>query len=401
MHDHQASFPFLGIVRYALVALSLAVFHQDASAQSGARKPTEPEAIKIGLISSLTGGAAFPESSMAVRAYFDLVNEQGGIQGRKLTLIEVDDQSHPEKAAAAAKHLLFEERVVANVGSASALECSVNHGLYRTEGLVSIQGTGVDPYCFGSPNISPVNTGPYVGLAMALQFASEILKHQKICVVIMNIPGMLEGYERAIASWKKSSGRNLHHYDPLYQPGTPTRPHVDRAAESGCDAVLFTGVEPFIIDWMRHVHAAGIRGIDWLFLTPAYSADIPVALGAIGDGIYAMSEFTPWSSRSMDLKDWRSVMKRGNVPLTSFSQGGYLAAEIFVATLRTIQGEITRESVTTAFHRMQPYSTPLIGTPFRFGQADRHSSNRAIVPMILREGAWRIAHFDWMIAREF
>ena len=38
-------------------------------------------------------------------------------------------------------------------------------------------------------------------------------------------------------------------------------------------------------------------------------------------------------------------MTSAGVPLTSFAQGGYLAATIFVDALRAIDGEITRESV--------------------------------------------------------
>lgn len=113
-----------------------------------------------------------------------------------------------------------------------------------------------------------------------------------------------------------------------------------------------------------------------------------------------MSEFMPWSSRSLDLNDWRDVMKRGKVPLTSFSQGGYLSAQIFVSVLRGIRGEIGRESVAQAFREMKLFDSPLIGTPYSFGTAQRHNPNRAILPMVLRDGQWRIAHPDWIVAPE-
>ncbi|GIK25073.1 MAG: hypothetical protein BroJett006_13190 [Betaproteobacteria bacterium] len=159
-----------------------------------------------------------------------------------------------------------------------------------------------------------------------------------------------------------------------------------RVREAGCEAVIFTGVEPFIIDWG--------------FLTPAYTAGVAKGLGAAGEGIYSMSEFMPWSSRSLDLNDWRDVMKRGKVPLTSFSQGGYLSAQIFVSVLRGIRGEIGRESVAQAFREMKLFDSPLIGTPYSFGTAQRHNPNRAILPMVLRDGQWRIAHPDWIVAPE-
>lgn len=367
----------------------------DAWAQ--ARKNSTP--IKVGAISSLASGAAFPESAKAVKAYFDVINAEGGVHGRKLVLIAEDDKGDPKVAREAARRLVDREEVVAHVGSASTMECSVNAEYYASRGLVSLQGTGVDPACFGSPNISPVNTGPYVGLWAALYFASDVLKRQKVCAVLMDIPGMGPGYAEAVAAWKKHTGRSLALHDPHYVPGAPTAPYIAKVREAGCEAAVFLGLEPWVIDWVKS--ARETKGIDWIFLTPAYTADVARTLGAAGDGIYAMSEFMPWSSRSLDLTDWRDTMKRGKVPLTSFSQGGYLAAQVFAATLRGMRGEITRESVQREFREFRGFDSPLIGTQYQFGPGTRHSSNRAIIPMVLRDGQWRVAHADWLVVPPF
>jgi branched-chain amino acid transport system substrate-binding protein len=355
--------------------------------------------IKVGAISSLTTAAAFPDSARAVKAYFDVINAEGGVHGRKLVLIAEDDKGDPKVARDAARRLAEREDVVAHVGSASTMECSVNAEYYASRGLISIQGTGVDPACFGSPNVSPVNTGPYVGLWAALYFASDVLKRQKLCSVLMDIPGMGPGYEEAVASWKKHTRRSLTLHDPLYPPGAPAGPFIKKVLDAGCEAVVFLGLEPWVIDWVKA--ARDVKGIDWIFLTPAYTADVAKTLGADGEGIYAMSEFMPWSSRSLDLTDWRDTMKRGKVPLTSFSQGGYLAAQVFVSTLRGMRGEITRESVQRAFREFKGFDSPLIGTQYNFGAGAKHSSNRAIIPMVLRDGQWRVAHADWVIVPQF
>ncbi len=133
------------------------------------------EPIRVGNISSLTGGALFPEASAAAAAVFERVNAAGGIGGRPIELIIEDDGGTPEGAATAARKLVEQDDVVAMVGSASTLECVVNAGLYAEASVYSIQGTGVDPLCFLSPNISPVNTGPYAGITVSLYYASETL----------------------------------------------------------------------------------------------------------------------------------------------------------------------------------------------------------------------------------
>jgi len=374
------------------VAGLLLVVGGAASAQGRNAPP-----IKVGVISSLTAAAAFPDSAKATKAYFDDINAHGGIRGRKLTLIAEDDKGDPKVAAAAARRLVEQESVVAMVGSASTSECGANADFYARQRIVAIQGTGVDTACFNSPNISPVNTGPYVGLAAALQFASEIRARKKVCTVLMDIPGMRAGYEEAIATWKKNFRRDLHLHDPAYPPGAPTAPYVKKVIDAQCDAVVFLGLEPWVLDWIKDVKAAGAGTIDWLYLTPAYTADVARKAGAGGDGMFAMSEFLPWSSRALDLTDWREVMTHGKVPLTSFSQGGYLAAQVFVSVLRKIPGDITRESVYKAFRELDRYDSPLIGTPYSFGDKSRHNANHAIIPMVLREGQWRVAHPDWII----
>lgn len=374
----------------ALVALFLHPLPAPAQGRNAAP-------IKVGAISTLTTAAAFPQSVMAVKAYFDAVNAQGGIRGRKLVLVAEDDKGNPKTAHEIARRMVEREGVVAMVGSASVAECSANAAYYASRNIASIQGTGVDPACFNSPNISPVNTGPYVGLAAALQFASEVRARQRVCTILMNVPGMGPEYEKTLASWKQNFRKQLHLNDAAYALGSPTTPYVKKVLDANCDAVVFLALEPDVLNWIQDVKAAGRNDIDWLYLTPAYTANVASKAGAAGDGMLAMSEFLPWSSRALDLTDWRETMNKSKVPLTSFSQGGYLAAQIFVSVLRRMTGEITPESVLNALHALDRFDSPLIGTPYAFGKGPRHNSNHAIIPMVLRDGQWRVAHPDWII----
>src|SRR5271163_780357 len=140
------------------------------------------EPIRIGAVSTITGPFTFPESTAAAKAVFDRVNAAGGINGRQIEFIVEDDKGDPGVAAQAAHRLVDDKNVVANVASASLPECSANGEFYKSKQLLSIQGTGVDPACFTSSNISPVNTGPYLGVTVSLYFASEILKKDNVCL---------------------------------------------------------------------------------------------------------------------------------------------------------------------------------------------------------------------------
>ena len=75
--------------------------------------------IRIGQFAAQTGPAAELGKRMQVgiQAQFAAVNAAGGINGRKLTLVSRDDGYEPEKAAAAVKALIEEDKVFALIGS--------------------------------------------------------------------------------------------------------------------------------------------------------------------------------------------------------------------------------------------------------------------------------------------
>jgi len=85
------------------------------------------------------------------------------------------------------------------------------------------------------------------------------------------------------------------------------------------------------------------------------------------------------------------------VALTSFAQGGYLAAAIFVDTLGGIDGELTRESVAAALLALDRYDTPLLGTPYSFGHAPIHAPTQPSKFVVLQAGAWVTALDEWVV----
>ena len=159
-----------------------------------------PEPIRIGSVSTLTG----PGSTVAWRAakaYFEAVNAAGGIGGRRIEYLVLDDRADPQAAQQAGARLAADAGIVALAGGSSVLECALNHAVYESAGLMSIPGAGVDPACFGSPAIAPVNAGPYVSTANALSFAREVLKRERLCVVAPALPGMVDAFRGVVARW--------------------------------------------------------------------------------------------------------------------------------------------------------------------------------------------------------
>jgi branched-chain amino acid transport system substrate-binding protein len=74
--------------------------------------------IRIGNIMPYTGPlAAFASIGRAEAAYFDMINERGGINGRKVRFMSRDDSSNPRTAVEQTRELVEQERVHLMFGS--------------------------------------------------------------------------------------------------------------------------------------------------------------------------------------------------------------------------------------------------------------------------------------------
>ncbi len=99
---------FLGGAFALTLALGLAV--QPAAAQ---------ETIKIGHVAALSGASAQSGEAITrgLAIAIDEINAKGGLLGgRKLELIQRDDESNPPKGVVAARELISKEKVVAMFG---------------------------------------------------------------------------------------------------------------------------------------------------------------------------------------------------------------------------------------------------------------------------------------------
>jgi branched-chain amino acid transport system substrate-binding protein len=88
------------------------------TATTAAAGPATGEPIKIGVLASLTGVAApaFPAVQQGYQLEVANLNANGGINGRPIELIEVDDKSDAATAVSVATKLITQDKVVALMG---------------------------------------------------------------------------------------------------------------------------------------------------------------------------------------------------------------------------------------------------------------------------------------------
>jgi branched-chain amino acid transport system substrate-binding protein len=356
--------------------------------------------IVVGSVNTKSGAATFPEAAQAAAAVFAAQNAKGGINGHKIDYKSLDDKGDPATASANAREIVGSDEAVAMVGSASLIECEINAKYYEQQKILSIPGVGVDTGCFDSPNISPANVGPFNDMTLTLYWGSEVAKLDNICVLLEIAGSTRPAYQKAIDTWTEITGKKPLYIDDTVPYGASDyTPYIVKAKDAGCKALAINPVEPDAIAQVKAANAQGWNDVSWLYLTSVYSDNFAKAVSDAGAGIYVPAEFYPFTDASSDInKDWRDLMTKNDIPLTSFSQGGYLAAKYFIQVAEGIKGDITRESVTKALHDMSAITNPMVGTPYTFGTAKAHDGNTAGWPIKLVTGtnAWELNGDDWI-----
>ena len=102
----------------AVAALSLSVMPAQAispRSETGVTSTT----IKLGITLPMTGSASFGYNQLpgAMKAYFDYVNANGGVNGRKISLVVKNDAYLPKQAIQNTQDLIGKDKVLAVIGA--------------------------------------------------------------------------------------------------------------------------------------------------------------------------------------------------------------------------------------------------------------------------------------------
>ena len=98
---------------FAAMGLAVTLFAAPALAQKKYDTGASDTEIKVGHLNPYSGPAsAYGNIGKAIKAYFDKVNADGGINGRKVTFISLDDGYNPAKTVEQTRKLVEEEEVL-------------------------------------------------------------------------------------------------------------------------------------------------------------------------------------------------------------------------------------------------------------------------------------------------
>jgi branched-chain amino acid transport system substrate-binding protein len=359
--------------------------------------------IKLGGIATKQPGTDFTDIPNAAKAYFDCVNDNGGINGRPIQYTYETEQTDPGQAAAAAKKLIETTKVSGIVGNTSIIECTVNHKYYESKGFYVI-GSGIAPECYGTSNFAAVNMGPRYSVDGAAQYLIR-QKVKKIVLDQSNVPGT--GYIAAgAAAIAKDAGiefKDLHDNVPIQDANSVALKAVQAAGSGG--GVLLNFTPPEALKILQAASQQGLQDrVKWACSTPCNTDFLADALGPQwNDKLGVNAELNLTNATDPDSTLYRDVLKKyaPKIPPGSFSQMGFVEGAIATTAMLGIKGDITAESVNEAFKNVKDFKTGILCKPWYYGDAPLHIPNnvdRTTTPkdgvMVEKEACFPISDVD-------
>jgi branched-chain amino acid transport system substrate-binding protein len=343
--------------------------------------------IKLGGIVTLVPGVDFTAIAKITKAYFQCVNDNGGIHGRPVSYKYYTEQLKPDQDAALAKQLVEKDKVLGVVGSSSIIECSVNRKYYKQQGYFVIVA-GVAPDCFDSPNFAPVNMGPRfseIGAAQSLVKAgakSIIVDSNATGVEYYNGGAVLVGKKAGLKT--QSFGENL----PITDPNSIITKLVQAAGTGG--GVLLDFTPESAVPLFKAAEAQGlIDKVKWASATPIADDATAAAVGsAWNNKILINSELATLHSKGADEKLYEQITKKyaSDVPLQSFGQMGYLSGKFATDALLGIKGAINKTTVNAAIRGLKNQKTDILCKPWYYGKLPFHIPNNWDITVTFNNG---------------
>ena len=358
--------------------------------------------IKIGGIATNVPGVDFTWITSMTKAYFDCVNDNGGINGRPIEYIAEEEQIDPQQIASIASKLAETDKVLGFVGNTSIIDCGVNGDYYGEQGFSPIVA-GVDQACFTSPNFSAVNMGPYYSSLGGAQAALRAGAKGTIVIASGNTPGfdVVNSGVTDFAEENGFKGVSILEDVPFADPAAFVQRLVQEAGDGGAVVLDFTG--PTVLPLLQAIEQQGlVDKVVWASSTPPNDPSVAAELGKAWNGKFLINaEFNLLDSGLPDQNHMDEVRAKyaPDVQTSSFAQMGYLAGRIATDALLGIDGDITKESVNAAFKAVKNFHSDIFCKPWYYdsttGQNVSNNWDLTVAPqdgkMVKTEDCFEIA----------
>ena len=326
-----------------------------------AQKKYDPGAtdkeIKVGHLNPYSGPtSAYGAIGKAIGAYFDKVNAEGGINGRMVKFISLDDGYNPAKTVEMTRKLVEEDEVLLVFQPLGTPSNSAIHKYMNTKKVPQLfVATGATKW--GDPKNFPYTMGWQPSYqSEAKNFATHILETKpgaKIAVLYQNDDygkDYLKGFEDALGDKAKTMIVSKVTYEV-------TDPTVDSQIvslkASGADTFFNVTTPKFAAQAIKKAAEIGWKPTHYLNSVSASVAAVLVPAGvdnAVGiyTANYIKDPTDPQFQKGKEWDDWLAWMKKyhPNGSLTdNFNVYGYTVAQAMVQVLKQAGDNLTHDNV--------------------------------------------------------
>jgi branched-chain amino acid transport system substrate-binding protein len=337
--------------------------------KAGAAPGVSDTEIKIGGLAAKTGplGAQYEPIGKGVQAYIDMVNEGGGVHGRKLKFIGVrDDASNPSRDVAQARALVEQDKVFAIVGVATPLFPA---GKYLADVGIPTFGWNVNPEWSSGPNLFG-EKGSFLNFTEPgpeLAFLASKVGAKNVATIAYNVGQSADCSKGQVYIFEKF-GLNVVLQDTSLPFGaTDISADIARMKDGGVEMVA-TCMDPTGNTLVsKSLKRAGMNDVTQ-YWPNGYSRETLARFKDLMEGVWFTSFFVPFEAaeRSPGMTTYLAEMRK-RFPDTDPNQevllAGWINAHLLVEALEAAGDDPTWEAVIEHINQLTAYSADGILDP--------------------------------------
>ena len=363
------------MMRCVTVAAIAALGLVSTAAVSAGEKKYDPGAsdteINIGQTMPYSGPAsAYGTQGRAEAAYWQMINSQGGINGRKINFLSMDDGYSPPKTVEQTRKLVEQDEILADIGSLGTPTNSAIEKYLNSKKIPHILiSTGASKW--NNPKEFPWTTPFYPPYAQEAkiyaQYIVKELPNAKIGVIYQNDDfgkDYLKGFKEGLGD-----KANLIVKELSYEVTDPTiDSQIVNLKTAGADVLMTITTPKFGAQAIRKAADLAWKPTHFIVSVASSIGGVlqPAGLEASTGLITALATKVvgdpAWDS-DPGVQDYLAFMKKwypeGN-PIDGSNQTGYLSAQFTAIILKNCGDELTRENVLKQATSLSKVSLPLL-----------------------------------------
>ena len=353
----------------AVTATAFAV-HLSALAQKKYDPGASDTEIKIGQTMAYSGPtSAYGTLGRAEAAYFSKINDEGGVNGRKIVFISVDDGYSPPKAVEATRRLVEQDQVLLMFGSLGTASNTAVHGYLNARKVPQLFiATGAAKW--NDPQNHPWTMGLQPNYQTEARiYAKHIVQtrpNAKIAVLYQNDDSGKD-YLKGLKDGLGDTAARMIVAEASYEATDPTvDSQIAQLQGSGADVFVDFTTPKFAAQAIRKAFDSGWKPVHYLNSVGNYVASVLMPAG-LDKSIGLISTQAgrdptdPTWSNDPGMIEWRAFMKKyypdGDLA-NALNVAGYGSAFLLVHVLKQCGDNLTRENVMRQAASLKNFATP-------------------------------------------